>query len=662
MNNLTANQMRLPPDQEASRAKCFHPAGRFVEFPIEDVESSIPARFEKIAATFPGRLAVRVQKKQITYDELNRAANRFARSVIAKDNEQREPIILLLDEGIEAIVTILGLLKAKRFYIPLVPSIPRQPLSKLLRESGARVIFTDNKNRSSLSEFVGNDFSVIEIGECDDSSACDNLGLPISPSDLCAIRYTSGSSGEPKGVMHTHRKVLHAAMANTNALHLCPEDRCAAHGHDYFNSLLLGASFHLAKITGNDWAGFAQWLVDNEITTYDTVPALFRQFCLALNDSHSFPHLRLIKLEGETPLAADVELYRRFFSDDCVLVNRLGTRETGGLRQHYIQKTSSMHRPNLPAGYPFGDKDVVLLDDNGNRVAEDQPGEIAVVSRYLAAGYWRQPELTRAMFQIDPLSNRYVYRTGDLGIMESDGCLIHLGRKDFQVKIRGNSVDVSAVETALLMLETVKEAVVVVLDDDLGDKRLVGYVVTKDSPVPTASSLRNSLNEIIPHFMIPSAFVFLEQLPVTAMGKVDRRALPLPDNSRPRLDVPYVAPRNSIELRLAPIWAEVLGLAEVGVFDNFFYLGGHSLATMRVVSRVVQTFQLELPIKALFDSPTISEMASIIAASSTKRASDAELERMLNEIEAMTEEEARKQLAGATKKPEYTVGTNDLAK
>src|SRR4029077_8531391 len=139
MNNLTANQMRLPPDQEASRAKCFHPAGRVVEFPIEDVESSIPARFEKIDPTVPGRPAVRVQKKQITYDELNRAANRFARSVIAKDNEQREPIILLLDEGIEAIVTILGLLKAKRFYIRLVPSIPRQPLSKLLRESGARV-------------------------------------------------------------------------------------------------------------------------------------------------------------------------------------------------------------------------------------------------------------------------------------------------------------------------------------------------------------------------------------------------------------------------------------------------------------------------------------------------------------------------------------------
>jgi hypothetical protein len=246
--------------------------------------------------------------------------------------------------------------------------------------------------------------------------------------------------------------------------------------------------------------------------------------------------------------------------------------------------------------------------------------------------------------------------------MESDGCLIHLGRKDFQVKIRGNSVDVSDVETALLMLETVKEAVVVVMDDDLGDKRLVGYVVTKESPAPTASLLRNSLKEIIAHFMIPSVFVFLDQLPVTAMGKVDRLALPLPDRSRPRLDVPFVAPRDSVELRLAPIWAEVLGLSQVGVFDNFFHLGGHSLAAMRVVSRVVQTFQLELPIKALFDSPTISEMASIITASSTKRASDAELERMLNEIEVMTEEEARKRLAEATKKPEYTVGTNDLAK
>ena len=652
MSDSTGSIARLPSEQQAIRDRCFHPTGTFIEFPKEEIEQSIPERFEKIAVTFPGRLAVRVQEKQITYDELNRAANRFARSVIARDNERREPIVLLLDEGIEAIVTILGLLKAKRFYLPLLPSIPRQRLAKLLRDSGARVIFTDSKHRSLLGEFVGNDFSVIEIGECDDSSPCDNLGLPISPSDLCAIRYTSGSSGEPKGVMHTHRKVLHAAMANTNALHLCPEDRCAAHGHDYFNSLLLGASFHLAKITQNDWPGFAQWLVDNEITTYDTVPALFRQFCLALNGSQSFPQLRVIKLEGETPLAADVELYRRFFSDDCVLVNRLGTRETGGFRQNYVQKTSSISRPNLPAGYPFGDKDVALLDDDGNRVAEDQPGEITVASRYLAAGYWRQPELTSAMFQIDPSSDRCVYRTGDLGIMESDGGLIHLGRKDFQVKIRGNSVDISAVETALLMLETVKEAVVVALDDHLDDKRLVGYVVTKNSRMPTASSLRNSLKEIIPHFMIPSAFVFLDRLPVTAMGKVDRRALPLPDNSRPRLDVPYVAPRNSIELRLALIWAVVLGLEQVGVVDNFFHLGGHSLAAMRVVSRVVQTFQLELPIKALFDSPTISEMAQVIAGHSGKKIHDAELHRLLAEIEALSEEEARKQLAGATKKPE----------
>jgi len=221
---------------------------------------------------------------------------------------------------------------------------------------------------------------------------------------------------------------------------------------------------------------------------------------------------------------------------------------------------------------------------------------------------------------------------------------MYLGRKDSQVKIRGNRVQITAVETVLLNLDNIREAAVVALEDDTGDKRLVAYLVVRTHPAPTSSELRESLKAVISDFMIPSAFVFLDKLPVTGAGKVDRRALTAPSKDRPQLSVSYVAPRNVYEEKLAAIWAEVLGLVEVGVLDNFFYLGGHSLAAARVVARVVQLFPLDLPVKALFESPTVADMARVIVENQSQRASQTDLERLLSDVETISEEEAQRRL------------------
>jgi acyl carrier protein len=248
--------------------------------------------------------------------------------------------------------------------------------------------------------------------------------------------------------------------------------------------------------------------------------------------------------------------------------------------------------------------ETLLLGDNGQEVGFNQVGEIAIKSRYLSPCYWHQPDLTRAKFLPDPNGGEErTFLSGDLGFMLADGCLYHVGRRDFQVKIRGNRIEFGEVETALLALDAIKDAVVIATDR-AGDKRLAAYIVPANKPPPSVAALRRALGEKLPDHMIPSAFVLLDAMPLTPNGKIDRRALPKPGKARPELQVAYEAPRTPLEEVLAGIWANVIGLDRVGIHDNFFELGGDSLLAIRVVSRVLKQFRLEIPLQSLFQSPT----------------------------------------------------------
>ncbi|HEU4771423.1 MAG TPA: condensation domain-containing protein, partial [Candidatus Udaeobacter sp.] len=265
-------------------------------------------------------------------------------------------------------------------------------------------------------------------------------------------------------------------------------------------------------------------------------------------------------------------------------------------------------------GYPLEDKEVLLLDDDGNEVGANEVGEIAVRSRYLSPGYWRRPELTASKFKADPNGgDKRVYLSGDLGLMRPDGCLIHKGRKDFRVKIRGYGVEIAEIEKVLNTHRAVGQAVVVARKKETGEARLVAYYTRTELPAPTVSELRGFLKNQLPDFMIPSTFVMLEAIPLTHGGKIDRRALPEPENVRPTLATAYLSSRNEIEQELIAIWEEVLDVRPVGVNDGFFDLGGDSLSATRVISQVIKHFQLEIPLQLLFQSPTIADMAAVIA-------------------------------------------------
>ena len=618
----------------SARSRCFHPSGRFVEFRREEIEQSIPERFEKIVLKYPDNLAVKTKTHSLTYDELNRAANGVAHGILGQRGATKEPVALLMEHDAPVVASILGALKAGKFFVPLDPSLPHLRIKHILQDLQLSYMVTNTKHMPLAESIAGTAFHVVNIDEFNDPADRHPCGQ-AQADDLSWVIYTSGSTGRPKGVMQTHRNVLHFMMNYTNALHICSDDRLTllysfsvnGGAHDVFAALLNGAALYPMDLKAEGFTHFGDWLRQGNITIYHSVPTVFRQFCANLKDQDAFPDLRIVRLGGEPVYRRELELFKKHFSKDCILVNRLGSSETGSLRMYFVDKQTQVSGNLVPVGYAVADNEILLLDEAGKQIAGDE-GEIAVRTRYLSPGYWGRSDLTDAVFVTDPAGGEErSYRTGDLGRLLPNGCLLHLGRKDFFVKVRGYRVDIDEIETALLECPGVKEAVVGARDNNSGDERLVAYWVPSVEPGPNVSELRAYLRTRLPEYMIPWAFVRLDAFPLTATGKIDRKALPNPDTSRPQLATGYAAPRDPIEEELARIWAEVLSLERVGIHDDFFELGGHSLAATRVISRVITAFRSQLPIQALFDSPTVAAM-SIVISNSNRTADEENLRRL----------------------------------
>ncbi|MFQ5681991.1 MAG: AMP-binding protein [Candidatus Binatia bacterium] len=658
MTNISTAISDLPPEQQAIRDKCFHPTGKFIEFKRDEIEQSIPDRFEQMVRKYPNRLAVKTGTHQFTYDELNKAANRVARAIVGQCGERHKQVALLFEHNAPMIGAILGALKARKMYVPLDPLYPLSRTAYILKDSQAGLIVTNTKNLSLAKRLVQGPVSLINIDRVTTSLSAKNLDLSLSSDPLAYILYTSGSTGQPKGVVQNHRNVLHEVMLYTNTLRICPDDRMtlfysySVNGsvRGIFGPLLNGAAVYPFDIKHEGLANLADFLIREEITFYISVPTVFRSFVAGLTGKEKFPRLRLCRFGGERVLIKDVELYKKYFSATSILYTGMGSTETGWIRQYFLDKQSQITGTVVPTGYPVQDKKILLLGESREEIGVGHAGEIAVSSDYLSPGYWQNPHLTQTRFPCDPGSEaQRIYLTGDLGRMRPDGSLEHLGRRDFQVKVRGFRIEVAEIELALLDIPGINEAIVTSREDGQGDPCLVAYLVLRNSFGPSTEELRRYLKGRLPDYMIPTAFVNLKRMPLTPNGKVDRRALPTLGRSRPNLNGTFVAPHTPVEVTVAGVWAEVLGLDQVGIYDNFFDLGGHSLNATQVISRVIKTFKVELPIKSLFESPTVAGMALIITENMAKKAGDEELARMLAELESISNEEAQKRLADESK-------------
>jgi amino acid adenylation domain-containing protein len=554
----------------------------------------------------------------------------------------------LLENDAPLIAAILGVSKAGKLFVPVDPSFPPARIEAVLEDSQARLIITDAQNVSLAARLKSPGCRLLDVDSMDSRISSDNRRLPISPAAFALIVYTSGSTGQPKGVVWSHRHLLHTTMLHTNEYLICAHDRLSLLTSGTFNAitniffaLLNGAALLPFQVQKEGAARLADWLLREKISISFIGSPVFRALCDGLTGEKKFPDLRIIRIRSDSVYRSDVDLYKRHFSPTCVLANGLSSSETGPVRSYLIDHQSEIAGDEVPVGYAMDDKEILLFDDKGKEVAFGETGEIVVRSRYLALGYWCKPELTEAKFKADPCGGETrLYLTGDLALMLPDGCLIHKGRKDFRVKIRGYGVEFAEIEKALLHHASVKEAVVVARSNQMGEARLVAYVVP--GPVrPGISELRKFIAQTLPDYMTPSSFVTLDAIPLTASGKVDRNALPQPAPTRPQLETPCVSPRTPTEEALVRIWVEILGLDDVGIHDNFFDLGGHSLAATRVVARVIERFQSELPLQSLFQSPTIAEMAKVITQSQTSKLDEIELRRILAELESLSDEQAQ---------------------
>ena len=615
--------MRVPLEQKAIRAQCFHPSGTFVEFPKGDVETSIPERFDKIARAYPDKLAINMGDGHWTYAALRCGAHRVSREILRTLGHGPEPVAFLLKQSIAVVGVLLGILQAGKFYVPLDPSYPPRRNRFVLEDSGARLIVTDDAN-APLAHELSNGTPQMVTPDCGDDDRLDGDSPNLADaSDIAWLLYTSGTTGQPKGVIQSHRNVLHFIRSYSNSIHVCSDDRIALLRYasvfgatrDILAAILNGASLHLFDVKQDGVASIARGLIKERITICFFGSPLFRSFLNTLDDGVHFPDLRIVRLGSDTVKTQDVERFQARCAPRCVLVNGLSSTETATVCKYFIAKETKLTSETVPIGYPTDDTEIALLDDEGKEVAPGEVGTITIKSRYLALGYWRQPAATEAAFSRQPGSDELrAFQMGDLGRRRPDGLLEHLGRTECHAKIRGYRVNTTEVERVLLQLNAISDAAVVVRNDPAGEARLVACVVPATPPGPTMTQLRAALQELLPEYMIPSAVIAMDRLPLTPHGKLDRRALPSLDGGRPMLDTPFVAPSGWVESELSRIWQEVLDVGPIGIHDDFFALGGHSLAATRVASRVSRQFQVEIPLRAILHARTIVEMAAAITA------------------------------------------------
>jgi amino acid adenylation domain-containing protein len=601
------------------------------EFPAdresEEIEQSIPERFEKIVGRYPDRLAAKTKDRSLSYRELNEASNRIAHTLLTQCGPGNDSVALLFEHGVDVIAGMLGALKGGKLFCVLDAHLPEERISYILDDIQARLILTNSRN-FALAHRVANDArAVLNSDDVDKSSSVDNPELSISPDAAAYVVYTSGSTGSPRGVLREHQTTVITAIRGGSARGLRIHDRLSlVHSvsfgsgeADLYMCLLNGAAVCLFDIKSESIQGLAKWLKEEQITIFHLAPPIFRDFATLPVTADEISSLRLIRLSGAPITQVDFDLYKSKFPTETFLEFGMGSTEAGGICVAIVDRSFSFPREGSPVGRAHQGKEILILDDNGHPVDSGQIGEIAVKSRNLSPGYWKKPELTRSKFLGDPSKNtERVYLTGDMGRMLPDGMVVHLGRKDHMIKIRGYRVDISEVERALLEHPMIRDAGVAAWDREPGEKYLAGYVVPRQESALNVSELNEFLRNKLPDYMVPSAFVFLESLPLTN-GKLDRKGLPKPDHKRPNLEQPYAPPQGEVETRLVQIWEEILNVRPIGINDNFLDLGGHSLAATRVVSRVIKQFQLDLPLQSLFQSPTVAEMAAIIVAELTSK-------------------------------------------
>ncbi len=579
--------------------------------------------FEQQVEQSPDAVAVVFKDQELTYRELNCRANQLAHHLQSLGVEPEVLVGICMQRSLEMIVGLLGVLKAGGAYVPLDSNYPAERLSFMLQDTGVPVLLTQKRLLNALPECrakvicLDTDWAVIG------KESEENLGSGATASNLAYVMYTSGSTGKPKGVCCNHAGVVNLLSDFAHRQPLHTGEGCSlwtsisfdVSVYEIFSALPAGGTLYIVPESVRSSAmTFVRWLSEHKIKSAYLPPFALSDLCDWLSGKQGKLCLSRL-LVGVEPIQEQIlaEIIRQV--PGLQIINGYGPTEATICATLYSVKNLSVQNGNTPIGRPVQNTNIYLLNTDLKLVPIGNPGELYIGGVGLARGYLNRAELAAEKFIPNPFSDKKgarLYKSGDLVRYLQDGSIEFLGRIDHQVKIRGFRIELGEIESVLSRHPKVSDTVVIAREDVPGDKRLVAYVVASHEPTPTFSELRSFLKEKLPDYMIPTAFEHLDSLPITPNGKVDRRALPAPDVVRPDLQEAFVAPRSQSEELVAGIWSNVLGLERIGVHDSFFELGGHSLLVVQIVSRIREVFEVELPLRSLFETPTIAGLTELI--------------------------------------------------
>jgi amino acid adenylation domain-containing protein len=584
--------------------------------------------FEEQVQKSAAEIALISEKAKLTFGELNSRANQLAHFLKKRGVGPEVLVGVCIERSIEMVVGLLAILKAGGAYVPLDPSHPTERISFMLHDSGARLLLTQQHLGETLASWDGETIYVDSEWPEIARASVENPANTASVANAAYVLYTSGSTDRPKGVVSAHRGSINRFEWMWRAYpfvagEVCCQKTSLSFGDsiwEIFGPLLQGVPLVLIPDeVVKDPRDFIAALSANRVTRLVLVPSLLRVILeTSENLAQQLKTLSYCVCSGETLPA---ELARNFREQvpHTTLLNLYGSSEVAADVLYYeVSNTESIN--NIPIGKPIANTDVFILDSNFQPVPLGVLGEICVGGDGLARGYWNSAQLTAEKFVPHPFSRQpgsRLFRTGDIGRYLPDGNIEYHGRRDYQVKVRGYRIELGEIETALKGYSSVQDAVVMLRQLTPENKQLVGYIVTSSNQAESqnglmVTELKSVLKKMLPDYMVPAHFVFLPQLPLTPSGKIDRRALPQPDGTRPELEEAHVAPRDDLERRLANIWERLLAVQPVGVRDNFFNLGGHSLLAVKVVSEIQKETGQRLPLISFFQGPNIEYLASLL--------------------------------------------------
>ena len=631
---------------------------------IPDENRCLHQLFEAQVERTPDAIALADDSLSLTYRELNRQANQFAHYLRKRGVVAGDLIPIYMERCCDMVIAVLGILKAGGAYVPLDFDYPMMRLEFMLKDTQATLLVTTTRCLNRLPEYTGENISFDRDRHLFGSEPELNPSLATDPAELAYVFYTSGSTGTPKGVLSSHRGAVRYCDFLANTYHLTGTDVVRqlasfsfdASVRDMIAPLTVGARVILVdQQGGKDPTLLLSRIKEHRVTCLlSTVPPMLTELAESMlaEEPAARNSVRLILVSGEPLHGSLCRKVREAFGKNTLLVNQYGPTECTMTSSYHPISPADDQSAIAPIGRPIPYAQFYVLDEYLNPVPVGIEGELYIGGDGLARGYLNRSSLTAEKFIPNPFGNNpgtRLYSTGDVVRYRLDGTLDFVGRRDGQVKIRSIRIELGEIESVLSQHPSVGETVVISREDVHGDKCLVAYVVPDQEQGPTVSALRSFLKSKLPKYMMPSTFVFLDALPLTPHGKVDRQALPIAAGTRADLENAFVAPLTPVEKTLSGIWTQVLGLEQIGIDDNFFELGGHSLSATRVISLAREAFKMELPLRILFEKPTIEELALVIRLSQVVGAEQKDPYPILAELEALSDQEAQQLLAGKTR-------------